>query len=111
MASGRRSSRLGCAAFALALGATAPGAALAPAIRSPREAGRAFAQVGHGDDDTRTYVAGVTYDWSWRRSLWSGVVTGYWEGSFGRWNSDLPNGMRSSAWITSSASRRCCAGA
>jgi lipid A 3-O-deacylase len=96
------SSRLGCAVFALALGLTAaPDAAFAATdLVAALKPDRVFAQVGTGDDDTRMYIAGVTYDWSWRRPLWNGVVTGYWEGSFGRWTSDLPNGMRSSAWIT-----------
>jgi len=95
------SSRLGCAAFALAFGLTAPGAAFAATdLLAALRPDRVFAQVGTGDDDTRMYIAGVTYDWRWTRPLWNGVVTGYWESSFGRWNSDLSNGRRASAWIT-----------
>jgi hypothetical protein len=106
------SSRLGCAAFALALGLTAPGAAFAGTdLLAALRPDRVFAQVGAGDDNARMYIAGLTYDWSWRRPLWSGVVTGYWEGLFGRWNSDLPMACVRRPGSRSSASRRCCAGA
>jgi lipid A 3-O-deacylase len=95
------SRRFGRAAFMLALGLTASGAAFADTdLLTVLRPDRVFAQVGIGDDNTDMYIAGVTYDWAWRRPLWNGMITGYWEGSFGRWNSNPPSGMHSSAWIT-----------
>lgn len=43
-------------------------------------------------------IFGATWDWSWRRDTRIGRLGGYWEASFGRWNSDGPQGGH--AWVT-----------
>ena len=86
-------------ALVLAFFATVTGHAVAGDLLEMLKPDRVFAQAGTGES-TRMFVAGLRYDWGWRRPLGNGVLTGYWEGSFGRWNSDLPNGTNASAWVT-----------
>lgn len=50
--------------------------------------------------EARTVVVGLIRDWQLHRALAGGTATGYWETSFGRWNSDLPDGANGSAWVT-----------
>lgn len=58
----------------------------------------AFVQAGAASD-AQMLIAGVTWDWSWHKDLAIGRLSGYWEASFGRWNSDHgPEG--GSAWVT-----------
>ena len=91
---------LGRAALVLALLAAAMDHAVAGSdLAEMLKPDRVFAQGGSGEG-TRAFVAGLRYDWGWQRPLGGGVVTGNWEGSFGRWNSDLPNGTNASAWVT-----------
>jgi lipid A 3-O-deacylase len=85
------------------LGATAllwltKGAAMADERRS-WVPDRIFTQAGVAPD-AHTLVFGAIRDWQWQRPLAGGVATGYWEVSFGRWNSELDEGGRGSAWVT-----------
>ncbi len=57
-----------------------------------------FLQVG-GAEDTNMLVAGITWDWPWHRDNALGRLSGYWEMSFGRWDTDHP-ARDASAWVT-----------
>jgi lipid A 3-O-deacylase len=57
----------------------------------------AFVQAGAAEE-AQMLVLGATWEWDWHRDYSIGRMTGYWEGSFGRWNSD---GLQSGdAWVT-----------
>jgi len=58
-----------------------------------------FAQLGVAEH-TDALVVGATWDWPWRIERDWGVVTGYWEASFGRWSSRAADGVHSTAWVT-----------
>ena len=58
-----------------------------------------FIQAGVGDQSTRAYVAGATWDWSWRRQYSAVTASGYLEADIGRWTTD-DRGVSSSAWAT-----------
>ena len=58
-----------------------------------------FVQAGIGDQSTRAYVAGATWDWNWRREYSFVTATGYFEADIGRWATN-DHGVRSSAWVT-----------
>jgi lipid A 3-O-deacylase len=85
-------------AAAAAAGAGA-GAGADPADRHRTTRTQVFVQVGAARDATAT-VIGATRRWDWQRDYSSGVLTGYWEASFGRWTNDMPAGATASAWIT-----------
>jgi lipid A 3-O-deacylase len=59
----------------------------------------AFVQAGIGDQSTRAYIAGVTWDWNWRRHFGFGTLSGYFDADFGRWTTDR-NGVKGYAWMT-----------
>jgi lipid A 3-O-deacylase len=59
----------------------------------------AFAQIGIGDQQTQAYVAGLTWDWAWRRKLGPTTVSGYFEAAFGRWTT-RSDGVPSTTWPT-----------
>lgn len=82
---------------AIAAGAGAPTAAHAADLSWWPD--QAFAQAGIARD-AQAAVFGAAWRWRWRRDLWGGEVTGYWEASFGRWRGEPDDGQRSSAWVT-----------
>lgn len=51
-------------------------------------------------EQAQTLVLGAVWDWPWYKPLSSGLLTGYWEFSFGRWSSQAGPGGSSSAWVT-----------
>lgn len=51
-------------------------------------------------DQARTLVAGAIWEWPWMRDFAFGNAGGYFEASFGRWNSHLDDAAHSSAWVT-----------
>jgi lipid A 3-O-deacylase len=58
-----------------------------------------FVQAGIGDQSTRAYVAGATWDWHWRRQYSVLTAGGYFEADIGRWTTDN-HGVNRSAWAT-----------
>lgn len=58
---------------------------------------RVFVQAGFGEDNTRAYVAGVIWDWDWRKEYAFGTLTGFSDASFGRWSTEAGEG---STWAT-----------
>ena len=100
---GERAGRLHRAmAAALALsGITLAGSVASPLAAAETGALRtwtAFVQAGVAEE-AQMVVVGATRDWNWYRELRIGRLGGYWEASFGRWNSDhAPEG--GSAWVT-----------
>jgi hypothetical protein len=58
-----------------------------------------FVQAGVGDQSTRAYVAGATWNWAWRREYSFAMASGYFEADIGRWTTDH-RGVSSSAWAT-----------
>ena len=82
-----------CLAAACAAVSSAPAAQTG--LLSPSSA---YVQAGVAED-AQMVIAGATWEWGWHRDFRVGRVTGYWEASFGRWNSDnAPAG--GSAWVT-----------
>jgi len=75
-----------------------PAAASAHEDRSPWWPTAVFTQLGVAEN-ANAAVLGVLWDWSWRRDVGWGRVTGYWEVSFGRWASDA-GGSSAHAWVT-----------
>src|SRR5579863_1499435 len=59
----------------------------------------AFVQAGIGDQSTRTYIGGLTWDWNWRHHFGFGTLSGYFDADFGRWTTDR-NGVKGYAWMT-----------
>jgi hypothetical protein len=57
-----------------------------------------FAQAGAAED-VRSYVVGATWNWSWRRDLGAGALSGYFEASVGRWIGE-GDSSGASAWVT-----------
>jgi len=47
-----------------------------------------FAQVGGTAEDTDAYALGAVWNWDWSRRYDHGVLTGYTEGTIGRWLTD-----------------------
>jgi lipid A 3-O-deacylase len=94
--------------FGSAIAAVA-GAAIAltsgAALAAPADAGdhdlrpaSLYVQPGLAQE-AQMLVVGATWDWRWHRDFVIGRLSGYWEASFGRWNSDDgPDG--GSAWVT-----------
>jgi hypothetical protein len=58
----------------------------------------AFVQIGAASH-TDMAIVGATWDWSWYKDLSFGRLGGYWEASFGRWNSHRA-GQDGTAWVT-----------
>jgi lipid A 3-O-deacylase len=58
-----------------------------------------FVQLGLADS-TETLVAGLSWDWSWRKTFGRGQLGGDWEMSVGRWSTHYGPAPRASAWIT-----------
>jgi lipid A 3-O-deacylase len=59
----------------------------------------AFIQAGIGDQSTRAYIAGLTWDWNWRHHFGFGTLSGYFDADFGRWTTDR-SGVKGYAWMT-----------
>ena len=59
----------------------------------------AFVQAGIGDQSTRAYIAGLTWDWKWRHHFGFGTLSGYFDADFGRWTTDR-SGVKGYAWMT-----------
>jgi lipid A 3-O-deacylase len=57
-----------------------------------------FVQEGIGDQQTQAYVAGVTWDLPWQKSLEVGTLGVYGEVAVGRWHTDGRN--NATAWPT-----------
>jgi lipid A 3-O-deacylase len=88
----RRTRDLCCCIATLALAQSAPAAdGLAPS--------KLFVQAGVAEQ-AQMLVFGAVWDWRWQRPLSGGLITGYWELSFGRWSSQEGPGGSSSAWVT-----------
>lgn len=47
-----------------------------------------FAQAGSAQETTSAYALGAEWDWDWSRRYGVGVLTGYTEGTLGRWQTD-----------------------
>jgi len=95
-----RSAVLAAATVAIAL---ASAVAMTAAMAQPAPAWqptRAFVQVGTAAHRTDQLVLGAIWDWPWQRTVRSGVVTGYWEASLGRWSAEHDDGRQHSAWVT-----------
>jgi lipid A 3-O-deacylase len=58
-----------------------------------------FVQAGIGDQSTRAYIGGLTWDWNWRQHYGFGTLSGYFDADFGRWTTDR-NGFEGYAWMT-----------
>lgn len=56
-----------------------------------------FIQTGFAEDNTRSYVLGVRWDWTWHGHFSFGEVTGFHEVSFGRW---ITGDSKSATWAT-----------
>ena len=95
-AAGRRRPIVAAMAAVVALTAfdTDAAAAGAGALRPSS----AFVQIGAASH-TDMAIAGATWDWSWHKDLSFGRLGGYWEASFGRWNSHRA-GQDGTAWVT-----------
>jgi lipid A 3-O-deacylase len=85
----------GAALACLAAVLVAPGAAAAEGFAPSR----LFVQAGAAED-AQMLVVGAAWDWSWHKPQFGGVLTGYWEVSFGRWSSQAGPGGSRSAWVT-----------
>jgi len=91
-----------CLRMAAAIGTIATLAAFsavpqAPATGLPSPSS-GFVQAGVAEE-AQMLIVGATWDWDWQYDLRMGRVSGHWEASFGRWNSDRgPEG--GSAWVT-----------
>jgi lipid A 3-O-deacylase len=60
---------------------------------------RLFVQAGAAEQ-SQMLVFGAVWDWRWQKPLSSGLLTGYWEVSFGRWSSQADPSGSSFAWVT-----------
>ena len=58
-----------------------------------------FIQAGVGDNDTRAYVAGATWDLPWSRQLNHMKLSAYFEAGVGRWTTE-DSGVSSWSWVT-----------
>lgn len=58
-----------------------------------------FLQLGTGDEKTDAYSLGATWDWHWARTTRFGQMTGYTEGTIGRWQTDNV-GSTGTRWFT-----------
>lgn len=58
-----------------------------------------FLQAGVAEEQTRAYILGATWDWSWRKTFASFTATGYFEAAVGRWETER-DGVDGSAWAT-----------
>jgi len=88
------------AACALAGTALFHAAAAAPTEqRSAWFPDKMFVQAGAADE-AHTLVVGGTWQWPWMREFAFGNASGYFEASFGRWNSHIDDSVHSSAWVT-----------
>ena len=47
-----------------------------------------FAQAGSAQESTSAYALGAVWDWDWSRRYGVGLLTGYTEGTLGRWQTD-----------------------
>jgi lipid A 3-O-deacylase len=90
-------SALGAAVLLVASGGAAHAAA--DSILPSLKPSSLFAQVGAGDNNTQSYLAGATWEWNWTKQTKWGDITGFQEASFGRWVvRDAPDS--GSAWAT-----------
>jgi hypothetical protein len=58
-----------------------------------------FIQAGAGDNDTRAFVAGATWDWPWGREFSHMKLSAYFEAGVGRWTTE-DSGVSSWGWVT-----------
>jgi hypothetical protein len=88
----QRAATMAAMAFAVTV---APPAAAASGSLVPSSA---YVQAGTAEK-AEMLIAGAMWQWNWHRDVVAGRLSGYWEASFGRWNSDNrpPGG---SAWVT-----------
>ncbi len=93
----RRQTVAGKVAASLLL-AVVVGLPSAPADAGSLTPSSVYLQLGVAED-AQMAVVGATWDWSWYREYPIGRLGGYWEASFGRWNSDLDS-QGGSAWVT-----------
>ncbi len=73
-------------------------AALPEGVGGRRDSHTVFLQGGLADD-TDMLVVGITWDWPWHRDYALGRLSGYWEMSFGRWDTNHP-ALDGSTWVT-----------
>jgi hypothetical protein len=58
-----------------------------------------YLQYGAAEHDADSWTLGATLPWrDWRRGLWGGVLTGYWDLWAGRWSAPL-EGSRRGTWV------------
>lgn len=89
-------SRLALALLLMSSATVAPAAPFSVRTLMPSAT---FAQPGVAED-ADALVIGATWDWVWRAEPDWGVVTGYWEVSFGRWSTRGADGGHATAWVT-----------
>lgn len=58
-----------------------------------------FVQAGAAEQQTRAYVVGATWDWNWQQEFAPVLITGYFEGAAGRWETQH-NGVSGATWAT-----------
>lgn len=58
-----------------------------------------FVQGGVAED-AKALVAGAIWNTEWTRPFGGGLLSLYWEVSFGRWTAEQPDGSTRSAWVT-----------
>ena len=83
----------------LAMGLAASGSHAAEFDLSALRASSFFVQAGAGNESTRSYVAGATWNWRWHRQFARFRASGYFEADIGRWTTTA-RGVRSSSWVT-----------
>jgi lipid A 3-O-deacylase len=84
----------------LLLGAALLSVVTMPAASAALEPSAVFAQIGVGDQQTRAYLLGADWDLPWRHQFQIGVLSGYFEGAFGRWTTRNDVHGRDTAWPT-----------
>lgn len=87
--------RPSCLPQLLAAGAVALATFMAPAAHAQGLAPAGFyVEGGGGQHGAVSLVAGVTKPWAWKKDMWGGAVTGYWEGYLANWSARDAVGSR-----------------
>jgi lipid A 3-O-deacylase len=59
----------------------------------------AFVQAGLGDQNTQSYIGGLTWAPPWQYKLGPTTISGYFEAAFGKWTTKQ-GGRHSSTWLS-----------
>jgi lipid A 3-O-deacylase len=89
--------KIGCAQL---LAAALLSAAVMPSGSAALEPSAVFAQIGAGDQQTRAYLLGADWDSPWRHQFKMALLSGYFEGAFGRWVTRNDMHGSATAWPT-----------